>query len=203
LLNVNQSKFDVNYNERNANADSAVIMLQTSRETGTHPTSPTKDILALFPGDAHGSTELYAKGLLPGDRAFYKTRLVMASHHGAESKSSNSDDWVSSIRPTDVVFSSGTNLTYKHPRKTIVDRYLDTFSLSSEAGLHALYFGDFSQWKDLTGTNESNQVRLNTLDSIFSTASSGTIVHTFIIPEDANIPVVRFVNYQYNEPTFD
>jgi uncharacterized protein YjdB/beta-lactamase superfamily II metal-dependent hydrolase len=186
LLNVNQSIVEVS---RDTNTDSAVIELKTSRENGT---SKTEDILALFPGDATQTSEEYAITFLPYILSNWKTRLVIASHHGANTEGSNSEAWIQKINPTDVIFSSGT--TFSHPKQSIVESYMATNALKTEKN-HKLFFGDSQLWG-----NDTDDTRKETNDNIFSTASSGTIIYTFVIPENANEEVNRYVDYQYSKP---
>ncbi len=77
----------------------------------------------IFTGDATGQT---TKRLIREevDLRKLKTRLLMASHHGAESHETNSLDWVFATSPEIVIFSAGFDSGNNHPRFQSVYNYL-------------------------------------------------------------------------------
>jgi beta-lactamase superfamily II metal-dependent hydrolase len=72
---------------------------------------------AIFPGDAQKITEDQAIKNF-GD---VTTTMLLGSHHGAKSASSNSPDWVSKTEPKIVIYSSGKK--HGHPTCTAMDRH--------------------------------------------------------------------------------
>lgn len=73
----------------------------------------------VFPGDAHGSTEAAAIASV-GD-ALKDIDVVLASHHGAYTRSSNHEQWISHVNPSVVIYSSGES--HGHPNRDVVRRY--------------------------------------------------------------------------------
>lgn len=82
---------------------------------------------AIFTGDAIGEVETAA--LDSYGALIRNTTLLFASHHGARSNDSNSEDWVNGVRPSIIVYSADTKKDYGHPKGEVVDRYREIGSL--------------------------------------------------------------------------
>ncbi|MFO1344703.1 MAG: SH3 domain-containing protein [Rhodocyclaceae bacterium] len=87
------------------NANSLVLMIEYD------------DFSVIFTGDAEGTTEANAMQNFSGN---IKATLLTGSHHGANTKDSNSSAWAQATLPTVTVYSSGTK--YGHPRCLAKDR---------------------------------------------------------------------------------
>lgn len=83
-----------------------------------------RNIKFLFTGDAEGSTELDALKNIEYRKNEKVSTIVFASHHGAESRDSNSSKWISSIKASTVIYSAGTHSGHAHPRCIVRKRYL-------------------------------------------------------------------------------
>lgn len=75
------------------------------------------------------------------------TTVMVASHHGADTKGSNSAEWIQKVNPKHVVFSSCYNGAHHHPPvHSVVKRYLETDSLETTE-LHVLsIYSDSNQF---------------------------------------------------------
>jgi len=83
----------------------------------------------IFTGDATGKT---TKRILDNvsDPAKLKSRILMASHHGAETHETNSASWALATSPERVIFSAGLNSGFEHPRFQAIFNYLMIPSLT-------------------------------------------------------------------------
>lgn len=91
------------------NDNSLVVLLQFGK------------IRCIIPGDATKKTtdnilRLCKKEMLAAD-------MLLASHHGADDDGCNGKEWLDAINPRYIVFSSGMNKGYLHPRATLVERF--------------------------------------------------------------------------------
>lgn len=85
--------------------------------------------LLLDPGDAEGDTEAQALANMKAARLdpLAKRRaatVLLASHHGSDTRGSNSDDWIDRTKPRFVLVSAGDPASYGHPNCAVVQRYL-------------------------------------------------------------------------------
>ena len=115
----------------------------------------------IFPGDAEGKTEDSAMENFP--HIIQDISVLVSSHHGASSHSSNDWDWAEKTRPKAVVFSSG--LKYEHPRHIAGRRYLDY--VFSDVAEHEMWWNPYI---------DGNSDTFLTNKAIYTTAISGTIV---------------------------
>jgi len=144
---------------------------------------------AVMPGDAVRETELnamYAFTYAYIHPANYIHRLLISSHHGSDTFNSNHSDWLNTINPTSVLYSSGQS--HGHPHKEVVTRF----------SLLPLTFD--SQHDLVQGTNISGRRIYETIrpsKSHYSTFSSDTIVSTVFIPKQTeNIGPVHRLSLQ-------
>ena len=93
----------------------------------------------IFTGDATGKT---TKRILDNvsDAAKLKSRILMASHHGAETHETNSASWALATSPERVIFSAGLNSGLEHPRLQTVFNYLMLPSLEPGLDEHNVIF---------------------------------------------------------------
>ncbi len=137
------------------NANSAVVKL----------TVP-KTFAAIIPGDAVGTTEDAARAV--GDFTpanFTKGRFLAASHHGSSEENSNTLNWVTYVKPTHVVYSSGRRGNFRHPRCEIYTRY------NTAPSLAAVPVHNLACDPDIYGQTSNTPVKGH-----YSTMSSGIVV---------------------------
>ena len=106
VLTVNSGRDD-----RDDNADSLVLMIKYG------------SFGIIFTGDAIGITERAAIANFDGD---LRAAVLLASHHGASSKGSNSREWADAVQPAVVIYSAGT--LHGHPRCAARDRLHGTLA---------------------------------------------------------------------------
>ena len=90
----------------------------------------------LVAGDATDATTEHILRYYP----HLKVDGLHGSHHGGESDGSNSARWLRKLAPKAIVFSSGVNTKYRHPRGAILDR-ARKYLPDVEGPYHALYSG--------------------------------------------------------------
>lgn len=76
----------------------------------------------LLTGDIEKEVEFLLR-----DRIEYPIDIVKVPHHGANT--SSTDEFISSIKPTDAIISVGRNNMYNHPSSDVIDRY-DKFGVN-------------------------------------------------------------------------
>ncbi|ALN65670.1 putative lipoprotein [Lysobacter antibioticus] len=118
---------------------------------------------ATFTGDATGASEAAAITNYPDA---LESTVLAASHHGAETENSNSQEWADATRPAYVVYSAGSHANFRHPRCSAVATYRGAGELR-QVGQHQLQCGEANGWK-----------QMKTSLSEYSTNSSGLIVIT-------------------------
>ena len=106
VLTVNSGRDD-----RDDNADSLVLMLKY------------RSFSIIFTGDATGATERAAIANFDGG---LRAAVLVASHHGASTKGSNSREWADATQPAVVIYSAGT--LHGHPRCAARDRLRGTLA---------------------------------------------------------------------------
>lgn len=123
LLTVNATQnADTGLAGDSKNADSAILRLAY------------KGNAVIFPGDAEGVTERSAldnarrHGLDLGART-----LLVGSHHGARTKQSNSEVWLTAVQPRTLIFSARMASSYHHPQCDVVDRVAPFASPTEQA----------------------------------------------------------------------
>lgn len=137
----------------------------------------------IFSGDAEGVTEDSAMnnfGALVAD-----TSVLTSSHHGASSHESNDSDWATKTSPQVVIFSSG--LSYKHPRKRVVQRYEE--SVFQDVNEHKMWWNP-----NKYGTTST----FDTTRALYATEVSGTI----LIETDGNEFDIRCIKGGTTEACF-
>ena len=77
-----------------------------------------EDFTAVFTGDAEGETE--AQAINNFDSAL-KATIITASHHGASTFASNSQDWATAMAPEVLISSAGNR--FFHPRCAATNRF--------------------------------------------------------------------------------
>jgi len=90
----------------NRNSESLVLLIEY------------RDFVAIFTGDAEGSTESAAIRNFPEG---VKATVLSGSHHGASTHGSNSPDWAREAAPDIAIFSAGRR--FFHPRCAAVEAY--------------------------------------------------------------------------------
>jgi beta-lactamase superfamily II metal-dependent hydrolase len=80
----------------------------------------------ILPGDAEGSTEAAALGVLQDDEDDHLPApqvALISSHHGSSEHESNDAAWLEGLQPNAIIFSANPDYrTYRHPRCEILDR---------------------------------------------------------------------------------
>lgn len=100
--------------ESKKNADSAMIRLSFEGRS------------AIIAGDAEGISEEAAMNNAKKHKLDISgTSLLVGSHHGAESKGSNSTAWLTAVGAHAGAFSARVEYRYRHPRCAVVERYKD------------------------------------------------------------------------------
>lgn len=129
--------------------------------------------LLVDPGDAEGDTEaqalvnMKAAGLKPKAKPLAAT-VLLASHHGADTVGSNSQDWIDTTKPRFVLVSAGDPATYGHPNCAVVQRYLA--AIPAESPNHRLACpASKADWNHAIATT----------GNIFSTHDCGDLVVTY------------------------
>ncbi|HVA11947.1 MAG TPA: hypothetical protein VNF99_01740 [Stellaceae bacterium] len=136
------------------------------------------EFLVLDPGDAQGKTETQAldnqaaADLAPDEEPLAGT-LLLASHHGAATARSNSQNWIANVKPSLVLVSAGDPRSYGHPRCAVVERYLA--AIPKEAAKH--YLACPESKRDWNHT-------IATTGNIFSTHDCGDLVVTYTPSDD-------------------
>jgi competence protein ComEC len=123
----------------------------------------------LFTGDAVGridekegsiASEKYMLDSLSHE--LLKSRVLIATHHGAENGSSKA--FIQAVEPEYVVFPAGHHGTYKHPRLSTANRFLEGLGLSKE-DIFRTDRGDFESggannfkkhWNDGTNSDDGD-----------------------------------------------
>ena len=116
------------------------------------------DFSAVLTGDAEGETEARALQNVGGT---LKATLLSLSHHGADTRSSNSDAWAAAVEPAVLISSAGPQ--FFHPRCTAVGRFQNVATTRSH---------------DVRCGEPGNFSAFRTQDAFFVTSVSGTIVAT-------------------------
>lgn len=141
---------------------------------------------AIFTGDACGRN---TKAILQREKSIEGVKIMLASHHGASTHDSNSEDWIKATNPKIVIFSVGKmKTTYYHPRLEVGVQYIEcSKNLSSAENQHNLSFAYctetlVSKCKDLalvshTGAFELEEwYEFSTKRGVYSTHNSGTLI---------------------------
>lgn len=113
----------------------------------------------IFSGDAEGLTERSA--MTNFDALLEDVTVLLASHHGARSRSSNHQGWADKTSPQIVVYSAGTS--HGHPTITAAERYRAALL---PARTHGMWVSP--------GTHEEQ--RYESFQAEYTTELSGTIV---------------------------
>ena len=104
-------------NKKSYNANSLVLMLKYG------------SFKVIFTGDAVGKTEAAAIKNFELDKNMLRTTVLTSSHHGANSKGSNSANWAEATKPAVVIYSAGSS--YSHPTCNVVERFDDILETTS------------------------------------------------------------------------
>lgn len=75
----------------------------------------------VLPGDSSKQTEEYIRRYSHGDKP---ATILMAAHHGADTDEANSESWIEANQPKIGIVSAGYNSIYRHPRCTVMERFL-------------------------------------------------------------------------------
>ncbi len=131
----------------------------------------------IFTGDATGKT---TRRIIreETDLRELQTRLLLASHHGAEEHHTNSADWALVVNPEVVVFSAGFHNGYDHPRFQSIYNYLmlPNLGLSNEHPImfHNI-FGNQERAQHVLGNFRRNSLGLDIRAGILTDLT----LHTF------------------------
>jgi beta-lactamase superfamily II metal-dependent hydrolase len=165
-------------NENSKNADSVVINVRSGKHCS-----------ALLTGDATDASAHQIEK--EGQNPHLKTTVLLASHHGAHTFGSNSNEWIKKASPQAVIISAGLFAHHGHPRCTVLQRYLDPAVAKIQRGTeHNLTC--FMGYVDL-GTLESLQEVITSphkfwgSEAIYNTYDQGDITLQF---EDDHFTIV-------------
>ena len=89
----------------------------------------------VFSGDAEGDTE--AAAMRSMGKKLKGVDVLLASHHGAHTKESNSESWIRHTKPSTVIYSSG--IEYGHPSTRVVERYQEHGNLKRGKKKHLMW----------------------------------------------------------------
>lgn len=140
LLAVNSGK------TRNANS----LMLQLQYN----------NFQAIFTGDATGVSEKQALFNFPN--IVKNTDVLLSSHHGTQTNNSNSVEWLKTLQPKTVIYSTGNNRQYKHPKCEVTNKI---FKYLRPSLIH-----EFSCYKN------NSVLKIKSQESEFNTNSNGLLV---------------------------
>jgi len=168
----------------NRNVNSAVLKVEWGNR-----------FVAVIPGDATGAAEEAASLALDGSVAVPRPalthdlmRLLIVSHHGADTDGSSGVEWIQRINPTHAVYSAGSR--FGHPRCSIFDR----------VDQYALFLGS-DQMHDLAcGLDNATRETKQPLKNQFSTRESGTVVGGVAIPIGNNNTLPPYAVFKTDLP---
>ncbi|MBS0185736.1 MAG: hypothetical protein JSS34_05275 [Proteobacteria bacterium] len=160
--------------------------------TGDATGKTTDDILA-------GQVTQISNG---GALKYFKTNLLQASHHGADSDGSTNIPWIQETSPEYVIFSSGNREDTQHPKLTIAQRLLEHTKLENTGKFHlirfhdpSLYFENFLLVPDVLKVfehEESGYVGISTSLGLFNTHEQGDISFSWRPGEPIQIKYADF-----------
>ena len=172
--------------DNNRNVNSAVLKVEWGNR-----------FVAVISGDATGATETAASLALDGSVAVPRPalthdlmRLLVVSHHGADTEGSSSVAWIQRINPTHAVYSAGSK--FGHPRCTIFDRMDLTALVLGSDQVHDLACG--------VDTNNANRQLRQPVKNQFSTRESGTVVGGVAIPIGTNNNLPPYAIFKTDPP---
>ncbi|GGC75436.1 hypothetical protein GCM10011396_23370 [Undibacterium terreum] len=134
------------------NADSAIVRLSYKGNS------------IIFPGDAEGKTERSAlENARNNNLDISGTSLLLASHHGARTETSNSPAWLNAVSPNAMLFSARVASSYHHPQCEVINRAAPLVapvdsSFDVECGLGNAEISSLAVSSRILGTNENGHI---------------------------------------------
>lgn len=126
----------------------------------------------------------------------FNATILQASHHGADTEKSNSEEWFQIVSPKFLVFSSGIRMDYLHPKLEVLKRASSLNSIHSTKNWHSCHVYSEEDPMDVVSDNLYNdnlqpyiifkngyQVILMKL-GIYNTIDQGNITFTWRKGED-------------------